>query len=162
LPEFAEHIEQACRNLKFLHSVNGTVSDSWDWQVTIAFYVSVHLIGAHIAKVGNLHFRSHTDVQHAINPFNSIPIAKTDEQVYVAYDKLHRLSRRSRYLVHDDLKNKTENAQFTHTVHFRKAMIHLDTIIGYFITLYKITIPEIEIKCIDLKPNELNHISVIA
>ena len=102
MPQFEDHIAQAERNFRILEQVNKHIHNSQDWQVTIIFYTALHLVNAHTAKVG-LQYRKHSDVMHAINPFNTTSLAKLDENIYVAYESLMSLSRRSRYLVNPDV-----------------------------------------------------------
>lgn len=105
---FDEHIQQAKRNLSFLHKVNTGIGQCWDWQVTISFYTAVHLVNAHIASRSNHHYRSHELVNNAINPYSLTSLSKLPEEEYLAYIKLQNLSRRARYLCHDDPKNRSE------------------------------------------------------
>ncbi len=64
MASFQDHISQAKCNLRFLGSVNNQIKNTWDWQVTVAFYVAVHMINARIADKANLHYRSHEAVKN--------------------------------------------------------------------------------------------------
>lgn len=147
---FDNHIDQAKHNIAFLVHVNNSNSNYWDWQVTVSFYIAVHLVNAHIAKVANLHYRTHEDVKNAINPFNSMPICGVPEEIYVSYARLEGLSRRSRYLCHDDYKKRDEQAHFTYDKHFAKAVKSLDKILDFFVSKYSLKFQPISIFCLEL------------
>ncbi len=151
---FEEHINQARWNLTFLGETNLKSQHYWDWQVTICFYVAVHLVNAHLAKCANLHYRTHEDVKNAINPHNPLSICKVDIGIYLSYAKIEGLSRRARYLCHDDSKNFSQESHFTHDKHFAKAIRKLDTIISYFAKRYQVNFTPISIACTDLSNND--------
>jgi hypothetical protein len=161
LASFNEHIDQAKRNIAFLCETNSMNPVSWDWQVTIAYYIGVHFMNAHLAQVANFHFRSHGAVDNAINPFNN-GAGKVPNEIYVSYGKLEGLSRRSRYLCHQDPAITDTTNHVTIPKHFAKAMKSLDKIISHFSTLYSLTIqPPTEIGCEELiKPDILNVFKV--
>ena len=154
MASFEEHINQTKKNLSFLESVNQTIKNNFDWQVTICFYSAVHIVNAHIAKIADLHYRSHEDVNKAINPANQISPAKLDEDNYLAYMKLQNLSRRARYLCHDKPSNRSEEAFLTHDVHLKKALKHLDKLISFVNSEYKVKIASRSLNCVGLN-NEL-------
>lgn len=156
MPSFEEHINQSKKNLKILSQINQKITDSWDWQVTIAFYSALHLIDGHIAKKVNQHYRSHEEVKNAINPNNDTSPASLDEENFISYEKLFKLSRRSRYLVNEKHSNPSTQANFTYEKHFAKAIRHLDKLMFTFKGKYTTSFPSIEIKCSDLKEGELN------
>lgn len=122
----------------------------WDWQVTVSFYVNVHVINAHLAQSADLHYRTHEDVKNAINPFNRTSTVKVPEEIYLAYAKLEGLSRRSRYLCHDDPKNKDNANYATYDKHFAKAVKQLDKILNYFEEKYSIDFGSPTVTCLDL------------
>lgn len=139
MAKFEDHISQAKRNLKFLSGINRKVGDCFDWQVTTCFYVGVHLINAKLAK-HNLFYRSHEDVMAAINPESAFAIGKVSEDVYVSFKRLRNLSRRSRYLLHDDSRQRdSENACMTYERHLRKAVKCTDKIIDYVVNEYEVS-----------------------
>jgi hypothetical protein len=150
LASFESHIYQAKRNLNFLVSINESQRDYWDWQVTVCFYVNVHLVNAHLARVGELHYRTHEDVKNAINPFNALAIGRVSEDIYLAYAKLEGLSRRSRYLCHDDPKVKETGTYPTYDKHFAKAVKQLDKLLFYFSELYTLDFGNPAVSCLDL------------
>lgn len=153
MASFHEHITQAKQNLEFLESINSRVEDFWDWKVTASFYIGVHLINAHIVYKINAHYRSHEQVSEAINPHNLSP-TKLSEDLYVAYIKLQNLSRRARYLCHDNPKNKDYKGFFTFEKHFSKAIKNLHKLMEFMESEYDVSFNQYSIKCIDLKSFE--------
>lgn len=147
MASFDEHISQARRNLIFLQGINENCNDHWDWQVTTCFYTAVHLTNAHISKVSGLHYRTHKEVKNALNPFNLVSVTKFPELEYTAYVKLMNLSRRARYLCHDDPKNKESNGFFTFDKHLDKSIKHLSTILAFIEKSYGEKFDKFTIKC---------------
>ena len=160
MPNSEDHFQQACRNLTFLDEINKGCYPSCDWHVTVAFYVSVNLINSHLAKF-NMHYRSHEDVSNAINPYQTLSPTKLPEDIYLAYKKLQGLSRRSRYLVHEEPSNKSETCHITYDKHFVKAIKKVDILLDFFAKNHSTPLPATEIKCIGLKLGDLKHIKVI-
>jgi hypothetical protein len=154
LASFDNHIQQVKKNLSFLEQTNALKTEFWDWQVTITFYVGVHLVNAHLASVADLHYRTHEHVKNEINPHNPDTPYSFPEAVYLDYAKLEGLSRRSRYLCHDspDMKDN-KNAHFTFDKHFAKAVKCLDRLLAYFNTTYGLGIKNISVKCVELSPS---------
>jgi hypothetical protein len=158
---FQEHIAQANRNLTFLEQSNQLAGSYWDWQVTAAFYVGVHLINAHLAQKSGLSFRSHQQVDEAINPFNQLSVTKLSESNYLAYDKLQGLARRARYLCNEDRSNKATTVHFTYDKHFARAVRNLDALIEFIETEYKVKLKRVSLRCLELKQSALKHVTVI-
>lgn len=149
---FDNHADQAKRNLAFLVGINASHTSNWDWQVTVCYYVAVHLVNAHLARQANLHYRTHDDVKNAINPYrpNVYPVP-TD--VYLAYLKLEGLSRRSRYLCHDNPAQGSATAEIGHMTydkHFAKAIKQLDKILKHFNETYSIDFGSPSVYCLEL------------
>ena len=72
MANFADHIAQAQKNLQFLQEISGKLSTQyWDWNVTVCYYVAVHLVNSHIASTTNQHYRKHEEVSKALNPNKS-------------------------------------------------------------------------------------------
>jgi hypothetical protein len=161
LASFQDHIEQSKRNLAFLEKINKNSKDFWDWQVTVAFYAGVHLINSHIFKKSGLNYRSHEQVNNAINPFNNLSLTKLDEQSFLAYSKLQGLSRRSRYLCNENHANSDIHAHLTYDKHFARAVRNLDLILTYISDNYKVSFNKISISCIELKNSNLNNFLII-
>lgn len=153
MPSFEEHITQVSRNLQFLTSINNTVSDCCDWQITVCFYSALHIINAHLSKF-ELQYRKHSDVNYAIN-FASFSPGRLPEDVYIAYMSLQSLSRRSRYLVNEkDNKLREEKAFLIFEKHLAKGFRHLDLLLNYFNTLYKLNIQGGSLRCAEIKRKE--------
>jgi hypothetical protein len=158
---FPAHLEQARKNIDFLQHINNTINDRYDWQVTVCYYVAVHLINGYLADKVKEHYRTHHEVSLAINPFKK-GIAAVSEETYKAYRKLQMLSRRSRYLINDaQTEINPEDNFLTHSVHFHKSLRYLDEIMNFIESTYPaIELPVIKIKCIELKKGSLKHFDV--
>jgi hypothetical protein len=156
---FQEHIQQSKRNLSFLEQVNANSNTYWDWQVTVAFYVAVHLINSHIFQKLSLNYRSHEQVNDAINPYKLSP-SKLEPDYYLAYAKLQGLARRSRYLCNDDLSNRATNAHFTYDKHFARAIKNLDILIDFVKKEYRVEFDKITISCVELKNQQLKNFTI--
>lgn len=154
MASFEEHILQAKKNLKFLEETNAKNQSFWDWQVTTAFYVAVHIINAHLCKIGNLHYRTHEDVKNAINPHRPLAIAKVSEAIYLSYVKLEGLSRRARYLCHDSPEIHANVGHLTFDKHFAKAIRKLDSFLSHFQSCYSLGLPITKVKAPELSPSE--------
>lgn len=106
-----------------------------------------------MARKANLHYRTHEDVKHAINPYSKLSLCVLPENIYLAYVKLEGLSRRARYLCSDDMKNRSEDEFFTYDKHFAKAIKNLDILLDFFKAEYKLSYPPLPIVCIELTAN---------
>ena len=161
MAQFQEHIEQANRNLRFLQHANQSASEYWDWQVTVGFYVAVHLVNAHLAQKTGLSYRSHEQVNEAINPYNELSLTKFSEPDYLAYDKLQGLARRARYLCNEDRKNHDARAHFTYDKHFARAMRYLDAIMSFVNREYpSAQLLRIKVACVELRAGALTNVQV--
>ena len=158
MANFDEHIEQARKNLAFLSEVNQKIANYYDWQVTICFYTSLHLVNAHLSK-HNLQYRKHNDVNYALNPFVQLSISKLPEEEYDCYMSLQRLSRRSRYLANEKDNNlKSIQAFLTYEKHLSKAIKHLDKLIYFFATKYAVSFDNKDFTCTEIgKGEKLNY-----
>lgn len=154
MASFEEHIQKAKSNLKFLEDTNSKNQSYWDWQVTTIFYTAVHVVNAHLAQIGNLHYRTHEDVKNAINPHRPLAIGAVSEQIYLCYTKLEGLSRRSRYLCHDNPDNQTIVGQLTQDRHFTKAIRKLDPILEFFSNKYSLSLSKIKVQSPELSSRE--------
>lgn len=157
---FDEHINQAKKNLTFLTSVNHSIDNSWDWQVTVSFYVSVHLMNAHIAKKIDQHYRSHEDVNNALNPFVEVSLTKLDEDTYKSYIKLQGLARRARYLCHDNPKVRETTVCFTYDKHFSKAIKNLDKLVTFITSEYGVEFNATPIHCLELENYQSEYFQI--
>lgn len=155
MAKYEDHIQQATRNLRFLGSINNSIDDCYDWQVTVCFYTALHFVNAHLSKYG-LQYRKHRDVNFALNFANPTSPARLPEDEYVAYTALQSLSRRSRYLVNEK-DDKLGSAQpfFTYDKHLARGLRHLNRLLEHFDALYKINVEGVQIKCPEIKVGEL-------
>jgi hypothetical protein len=158
---FEEHVAQATSNFKFLETVNQTIKNYHDWQVTTCFYTALHLVNAHLTK-HSLQYRQHKDVNHALNPEVPISVSKLPFDEYAAYISLQRLSRRSRYLVNEKDGNVTsEKGFFTYEVHLARAIRNLDKLVAYFNSKYNLSLPTISFTCSELSQSDnLKHVTI--
>lgn len=153
MADFNAHINQAIKNCNILKSINKNVPDSWDWQLTTAFYVAVHIVNAHMAKVDNQHYKSHEHIKNALYSGKNVSVP---ENVYLAYVKLEQLSRRARYLCSEKSGGgNNDNAYLTYELHFARGIRHLDTVLKYFCEEHKINIEKCLLNCNDLKQDKL-------
>lgn len=158
MASFDQHIAQSERNIKFLEVINSNAPEYFDWQVTVCFYSALHLMNAHLSKFG-LQYRKHRDVNNALNFANATSMAKLPEDIYISYTALQSLSRRSRYLVNEK-KLTEDNAAMTYEVHLTKAIRHLDKIISYFSTKYKVQINTCQITSNVIKAGDVQNFRV--
>lgn len=162
MPKFVDHIEHSQSNLDFLSFLtHNTNEDEYlDWKVTTCFYVAVHIMNAHLANF-SLQFRTHVDVDRHINPFTHVNIAKVSENVYVAYQQLSILSRRSRYLVNQ--KNlDSSSAAFCKGAHFAKAINKLEILLEFSKEKLNHEFNLLILKTKELKQGQLRNIKINA
>lgn len=136
---FGDHIAQAKHNYKFCEFICKNSDDFYDWRVTVNFYTCIHLINAHLAYVEDTHYRRHSDVEDAINPYKKglccLPV-----EIFLSYKKLHNLSRRSRYLINEKMDNRDECMHHTSETHYKKSLNRLNEIASFFEATYKVSI----------------------
>jgi hypothetical protein len=153
VPQVADHLKQAERNLGFLEIVNTSAHSYYDWQITVCFYVAVHLVNAHLSKQG-MQFRKHTEVNAHLNPQGTSP-ARIDQAAYLNYEKLFILSRRARYLVDTESTDKDRTrAHLSYEKHLKRALVNLDALIEYFCKKLAVTLPTPSVTCSEIKANE--------
>lgn len=162
--QFEDHIKQSRSNLQFLSLVDQNIDNYWDWKVTVCFYTAVHLINSHIVKLSKANYLSHNKVDEYINPFNQFSPSKLDEATYLAYQRLSNLSRRSRYLVHEEINKKSHtdivDSHATYSKHFSKAIKYLEAIIDYVSKEHKQSFSITDIKCIDLRNTKFKYFNI--
>jgi hypothetical protein len=151
---YSEHFLQAKKNMGFLSRVNSTTPESWDWQVTVSYYIAVHVMNGHLAKTADLHYNTHEKVKVALSSPTSV--CRIPDEIYTSYVKLEGLSRRARYLCHEDSIN-AGNQHFTYDKHLKKAVKNLDKILIHFDNLYEIGFDRVEISCAELKNSSLRY-----
>jgi hypothetical protein len=162
---FKEHIQQSQNNIKFLSKISTDLEDCWDWQVTVCFYSALHLINAHVVNKFDQNYLSHSKVEEVINPYNTLSLAKLDEEIYISYTKLLQLSRRSRYLLSENFtKGERKNIQIacaTYSKHLRKAIFHLNVIINFIKNHYKVIFDKVNIRCQDLEGQTFDNFVIL-
>ena len=151
---FDDHIRQAKSNISVLSEFNQKIENGWDWQVTIAYYVAVHLMNAHLAQKANLHYKTHESVKNAL--YSPTSVAKIPDDIYTAYVKLEGLSRRSRYLCHEDNPAQPHLPFLTYDKHLKKALKNLDKVVGFIAKEYKVSFNKANIDCIEIKDEQFS------
>lgn len=155
MADFQAHIKQAKKNLKILSETSLNINESWDWQVTIAYYVAVHLMNARLADKLNLHYKTHKDVKIAL--YDSRLPCKVPDDIYTAYVSLENLSRRARYLCHEDSTISNETVFYTFDRHLKKAISKLDILLNYFSKEYNLTFEKCPVDCLDIKGQTMSN-----
>lgn len=162
MPDINSHILQAEKNLKLIEYLL-SIDNYWDWKVTISFYSALHIVNAHLAKIADLHYQKHPETQKAIDPAFKMP-TKVDQDTYIAYRTLRNLSNRARYLSHENRSiGDKGSAYYTGEKHYAKALRHLNTLLGYFDSLYSdFKFTPIRVKCSELKnQSELKYLTLV-
>jgi len=136
---FSDHIAQAKHNNGFCEFICKNSDAFYDWRVTVNFYTCIHLINAHLAYIEDAHYRRHSDVEDAINPYNK-GTCSLPKEIFLSYKKLHNLSRRSRYLINEKMSNHEECVHHTSENHYKKSVNRLSEIASFFEEKYKISI----------------------
>lgn len=150
MADYSAHLKKAKRNLYLVSGINKAFNEDWDWQVTIAYYAAVHLMNAHLAKKGNLHYKTHVDVKNAL--FSSLSVCKVPDDIYLSFVKLENYSRRSRYLCHEDIEKTEDSKEYpTYDKHLKKALGYLDKILIFFNKEYGESFDRQEIDCLEIK-----------
>lgn len=153
MASFDHHFQQALHNLEFLKSIANQDSKFWDWKVTVSFYIAVHIMNAHLDRSVQKHYRKHSEVSVALNPKRNTASAVPSD-VYISYEKLSSLSRRSRYLINEDLSNISTNRCLTYDVHLGKALRSLEKIEQWFSNTYNVEFPKVPLFCLEVKNNQ--------
>ncbi|RLD53224.1 MAG: hypothetical protein DRI94_00535 [Bacteroidetes bacterium] len=154
MPDKNSHLKKAEKNFSFLNLIKD--SEYNDWKITVSFYTALHILNAYIIEKTGNHYRTHVEVEQAINPYNVLSLAKIEEDVYVAYMALSNLSRRSRYMIHEKSSNKSIETFLIYDKHVDKAYRHLDKLIS-FSEQYHISFRKMQIQNIGIKQNELKY-----
>lgn len=156
MADFQAHLTQAKKNLATLSKINLYINDSWDWQVTCAYYTAVHLMNAHLAQTVDQHYKTHVDVKNAI--FNDGWPCRVTDDVYYSYSVLENYSRRARYLCHDKIELTDSTIAYkTFDKHLKKALSNLDVILKYFSDKYQIDFDTSLIDCIEIRNMNLKY-----
>jgi hypothetical protein len=157
---FADYIKQAKNNLLFLDKINHHANGHFDWQVTVCFYVGVHLINAYLVQERGMSFNSHVETFDAVNPTNELSPIKLSEENFLAYRKLYNLSRRSRYICTDEEKLKGQDnkvAYLTYDKHLEKSVKSLDKLLAFIRGRYGIEFSPIDINLIGIQSSSLQY-----
>lgn len=165
MPHFNSHFTQAKKNLKFLSEISVAYPKGyWDWKVTVAFYAALHLVNGHINKTTNNSYRTHKETNQALNPYNKLSLSKIPEEECLRYEKLHNLSRRSRYLCSEKVQNRiaeTQKSYNTYDKHFAKCMRHLDKLMHFFGEKYNIDFEAYSCICLGVNKDEFVYWNIL-
>jgi len=132
---FEEHLQQAKSNLSALRVMLDT--DHFDWQVTISFYVALHLLSAHMAFQG-VHVSTHKKARDNLLSLAEKNNVKADSDIFSYYDMLEGLSREARYLHNGESpKNAPVQALFVKHGKASDALRSLNNIMIYFSRKYE-------------------------
>lgn len=93
--------------------------------------------------------KTHEKVKIAL--FDDMSPCKIPEEIYTSYVKLENLSRRARYLCHEDKNGDHDHAFFTFDKHFKKALIQLNQLMIFFKKEQDIQFNITDIDCIEIK-----------
>lgn len=146
MPLYQDYINQSKRNISFLIFISESSDKYWDWEVTVSFYIGVHLINAHLCKSISTVYRTHENVDSAINPNkNSVSLGKVSEEIYLAYKNLSNLSRISRYL--SASSDTSLPMSKTKSKHLFRAIESLDTLMVFIADKYGVEFEKQEINC---------------
>jgi len=123
--------------------------------------VAVHLVNSHIASVSDQHYRKHEEVSKALNPYFPLSLTKVPENVYLAYNHLQNLSRRSRYLISEDMANRDIATNLTYGKHFKRSLVHLNTVMEFIETTYNQKFTNIFVNCIEARNIGLKYFKIV-
>ena len=151
MPSFTEHIEKVKRNIDFFHSINPNGEECFDWQVTVLFYIAVHIVDAHLDRF-SIHPTTHTERKENLS-FDSPRTSRiTSQDAWDDYMSLEGQSRKYRY---DKYRGNPKQ--------LRKSCNSLESIIHYFDGLYSLKLPILNVQCdADYKLNTANQYVVTA
>ena len=142
----SEYLSQVNKNLSFLGEVGLKTEGYLDWQITICFYVSVHLINFHLHE-HNFEANTHIATERAINPFGNKPTSLPID-VYDGYKLLSDLSRWSRYLKIPSGYRSAYSLDDPNYLkeEFVESIEQLDILLSYFGKEYGLSFPTINLK----------------
>jgi hypothetical protein len=135
MPSSESHNIQVLNNIQFLQSVCSlSPSKNYDWKITICFYTALHIVNSFLAIKINAHYQTHSATERAINPYIHLNPCKVTVDVYLAYKKLHNLSRRSRYLINEKPEFRSDDASpcWSSEKFYSKAKNNLSIIVNFF------------------------------
>jgi hypothetical protein len=138
MASFSDHILQAEHNLAYLRQIIHQLHPrNLSWEVTVCYYVAVHLVNAHIESQLKVSYQSHDRIKKALF-YDRHSSARISKQAFDTYNQLTRLSRIARYLF--DSQTALTPVQITQQ-HRADAELYLNRLIAYFNGLYALTIP---------------------
>lgn len=143
-----------------MDKINRHAEGHFDWQVTVCFYVGVHLINAYLVKERGMSFNSHVETFDAVNPLNELSPLRLSEENYLAYRKLYNLSRRARYICTDEEKLKGQDdkvAYLTFDKHLERSVKNLDKLLVFIQNKYGESFPSLDINLIGIQSSSLQH-----
>lgn len=133
---------QAKKNLRTLSDINNNVDNCIDWQVTLCFYVAVHLMKSHLAH-NFIDSTNHEDLKHHISGCHTMRVAgvQIPDAVSYSYSDLENLSRKARYLfpAGGNTMGQNRSPVFTENELVR-ALVYLDEILVWYSTKYGVSI----------------------
>jgi hypothetical protein len=139
MADFNRHLLRVQENVEFLKQIRTLQPRNWDWEVTVCYYVAVHLVNAHLAK-SNLHPITHDETKKIINPQGVFDNQRLPEKVYEEFMFLTNQSRVSRYMYHPRHKDPLQ-ASVINKNKLKLSEESTNILIAYFNGLYALTIP---------------------
>ena len=113
------HLAQASHNKEFLDSTHLNYPDKYfDWKITIAFYVALHLLKSLALKRGKPLGDSHSEIRQALNNRNKNKLFQFPPRQWVVYDSLFNYGHTSRYdgFINPQLFLLQQKTNYEHTV----------------------------------------------
>ena len=122
------HLSQASHNKDFLEFTHQNHPEKYfDWKITIAFYVALHLLKSLALKRGKPLGDSHSDIRKALNNRNKSKLFQFPPRQWIVYEGLFNYAHTSRYdgFIDPDSFLKQQQINFAHT------MVLLEEFISY-------------------------------
>lgn len=141
MADFDRHIQRVRENMEFLTQIRTLQLRNWDWEVTVCYYVAVHLVNAHLAT-RNLHPTTHDETKKYINPQGVFNNQRLPEKVYEEFMFLTNQSRVSRYMHNPGNKDPSESTVINEK-RLKLALESTNILIAYFNRLYALNIPSV-------------------
>lgn len=101
---FNEHLERVDRNIEHLKRIRELAVRDLDWEITVCFYIAVHLMQARIVSMTGRNPTTHKTREEYLNPENStfdhLPAsqqARLPKAEWFFYKDLYVFSRTARY-----------------------------------------------------------------
>jgi hypothetical protein len=120
-------LDQAGHNLNFHSHIDSNFEKKFcDWQITVLFYVALHLLKALAASRSVNIGETHYDIENSVNPDRGNPVMRISRGAWREYKSLFNYSRTARYEGITDfetfqlLKEKDHDFCLIHLDNFRK------------------------------------------